>query len=410
MQPEQEIVTVDMVMPMFSETMIEGTIVEWLKEVGESIRSGEDLVEVETDKATMVYASDTTGELVEIVAEEGETLDVGSVIARIAVPQGVASAPDVAIEIAEPPEDSPPPQPPPKSAVNASPTAVTLAARLGIDLAGVAGSGPGGQIGRKDVEAARDGGRGSERSKSDGRSVAAGEKGTVTLVALNAIQRTAARRLSESAARLPQFDLSAELDVGIALAVLAELRSDNEADDGARVPTLGDLVVRLVAVALREHPLLNASFNEDDQGLELFSRRNVGVAVSTDQGLLVPTVFDADHKSIVAIAATTKELADKARAGTLTASELGGGTFTVSNLGMYGVDQFTALINPPQSGILAVGAARQHPIIGPAGTVETTSIMTVTLGCDHRAMQGTDGAMFLVRLRELFADPAPHLS
>ena len=409
---EKSLSAVDMVMPMFSETMTEGTVVGWLKQPGDVVELGDDLVEIETDKATMTYPSDTAGLLLEVLASEGDTVPVGAVIARIGVSHRAtragAAAPEpspsaIAASAIQEAEATPSQASVERTGgrqaadgrgrINASPSARRLARDLDMDLGSIHGSGPDGRIVGKDVEAAASV---SDEGPGYGR-------GEIRSVELTSIERAAARRLGESAAIVPQFELQADLDLQAALELLAGLRAEgiNPA------PTIGDLMVRIAAVTLRGHRRLNGSFKGDR--LELYSRINIGFAVSTDRGLLVPTVFDADQTGLQEITRTTADLVDKARAGKLTASQLGGGTFTISNLGMFGIDRFSALINPPQNAILATGRARKTAVVGAGGSILGRSMMTVTLGCDHRALQGTDGASFLSDFRDLVEDPLPHL-
>ena len=403
------LVPVDMVMPMFTETMEEGTIVSWLKEPGDEVAVGDDLVEIETDKATMVYESDTSGVLLEILAEVDATVPISTVIARVGAAAGTAprparpaSAADSGVFEARARGRSVPSVSGAHSAkvgssgrrasgrVNASPTARHLAERIGVDLTALRGTGPGGRIVESDVKAASD----TEESERP--------QGEVRVLDLSPAQLAATRRLGASTAEVPQFDLAVDVDFEAAFELLAEY----EPGINAPAPTVGDLVIRIAAVALREHPLLNGSYRDGE--VETYSRINVGFAVSTERGLLVPVVFDADTKSLGEIAYSTTDLIARTRSGGVTPQELSGGTFTVSNLGMFGIDRFTAIINPPQSAILAVGRARNLPVSNAAGDVAVRRTLTSTLSCDHRVMQGTDGASFLSRFRELLEDPAAH--
>ena len=237
-------------------------------------------------------------------------------------------------------------------------------------------------------------------------------KGRTTIVELTRTQQTIARRMSESRATIPDFTLQAELDMEECVALRAELKrlsrpgtsasAEPPAGDSPDVPTYNDMVVKACALALREHPRANGSYR--DGHLELHERINVGVAVAAHDALIVPTVFDADEKSLGEIARETRALAERVRAGTITPPELGGGTFTVSNLGMYGVRSFSAIINPPQAAILSVGSLEQRAVVRD-GELAAVHTMAVTLACDHRILYGADAALLLARIRELLQTP-----
>ncbi len=218
---------------------------------------------------------------------------------------------------------------------------------------------------------------------------------------LTKLQQTIARRMAESKATAPHFYLTVEVDMSRAVAARAEMKTGTP--EGEPVPSFNDMVVKACAIALRENPRANGAYR--DGQLELYSRVNVGVAVAGHEALTVPTVFDADRKGLREIARTTRELAAKVREGTITPPELSGGTFTVSNLGMYGIDSFSAVINPPQAGILAVGAIAERPVVR-NGEIGTAHLMSATLACDHRILYGAEGAEFLARIRALLEEPA----
>jgi pyruvate dehydrogenase E2 component (dihydrolipoamide acetyltransferase) len=224
-------------------------------------------------------------------------------------------------------------------------------------------------------------------------------KGQVEVVELSKLQQTVARRMAESKATAPHFYLQTEIDVS----AIAEGRTRLKAASVGRVPTFNDMVVKACALALREHPRANGAYR--DGKLELYSRINVGVAVAAQDALIVPTVFDADRKGLQEIATETWHLASRVRDGSITPPELSGGTFTVSNLGMYGISNFAAVINTPQAGILAVGEVKAKPVVTDSGAIEPRQMMGVTLACDHRILYGADGAQFLARVRELLESP-----
>jgi pyruvate dehydrogenase E2 component (dihydrolipoamide acetyltransferase) len=265
------------------------------------------------------------------------------------------------------------------------------AVELGVSLHGIAGTGPGGRITADDVTRAAESG-------SAAATPAAGGKGDVRTLELTPTQSTIARRMTESATTIPVFTVSADVDVSL----VTELRRGAR-EEGVEAPSLNDFVVKAVAAVLRELPRFNASYV--DGKVECYSRVNVGVAVAVDDALLVPVVLDADTRSLAEIAAETKRLAEAARSRTLAPDELHHGTFTVSNLGMFGIRSFKAIIDPPQSAILAVGSARREPFEDGPGSVAFRDVLTVDLTCDHRVVYGADGARFLSRLRELLERP-----
>jgi pyruvate dehydrogenase E2 component (dihydrolipoamide acetyltransferase) len=425
----------EIVMPRLSDTMEEGTILRWLKRDGEHVRRREELVEIETDKAAMVYESDQEGAL-QIVAHEGDTLAVGATIAHVgeadtagtpsagsAVPAGAVSQQESAPTDAAV-HESAHTQPPPadsavhqdESRVKASPLARRIANESGVDLHTLAGTGPGGRIVKADVEAAGQSPADTPASEAPSAPATLAErvataKGETTVVELTRTQQTIARRMAESKATIPDFALQAEIDMERCVALRSELKrlSPEEA------PTYNDMVVKACALALHEHPRANGSYR--DGKLQLHSRVNVGVAVAADSGdpmggaLVVPTVFDAALKSLGEIARETRALAERVRAGTITPPELGGGTFTVSNLGMYGIRSFNAIVNPPQAAILSVGSLALRAVVlggGAGGSDEIVArhTMAVTLVCDHRILYGADAARFLARIRELLEEPA----
>jgi pyruvate dehydrogenase E2 component (dihydrolipoamide acetyltransferase) len=450
----------DVVMPRLSDTMEEGTILRWLIADGESVRRGDELVEIETDKATMIYESDLEGVL-ETIASEGDTLPVGAVIARVGstggadaqddtAASGVPAAPETpaagsgdgetpavvsmetdawasshetraAHEVTAAPEDDAKPSTSEGERVKASPLARRIAQEADVDLHALTGTGPGGRIVKADVQAAAAHGVEASASPSDtstqssdagvaalpgaalsGVSTARGE---TTEVELSRTQQTIARRMAESKATIPHFALQTDIDMEECVALRSELKRLGQAD----APTYNDMVVKACALALREHPRANCSYR--DGRLQLHARVNVGVAVATESdelaggALIVPTVFDADVKSLGEIAREARALAVRVRDGSITPPELGGGTFTVSNLGMFGVMSFTAIINPPQAAILSVGSVQPRPVARD-GEILARQQMTVTLACDHRILYGADAARFLARIRELLEQPA----
>jgi len=452
----------DVSMPRLSDSMEEGTILKWLKSDGDEVKRGDELVEIETDKANMTYEADQDGVLA-ITASEGDTLAVGEKIASIgeAAEQPAAEQPAAESEDEErrseeehepeAPSEEPEPEPeaeeqpaaeperePEPQAVGesepaaeeepsgeddgrpkASPVARRMARELGLELAGLEGTGPGGRIVKADVEAASSG-TAPERAAAPAEpepepaQAAAAEqpararpaggdgqtgRGESEVQELTRLQQTVARRMAESKATAPDFVLYVDVDMEEAV----ELRKRLKAAAGDRpAPSFNDLVVKAAALALTEFPRANGSYR--DAKFELYPRVNVGVAVAGQDALVVPTVFDADRKSLGEIARQTRALAEKVREGSITPPELSGGTFTVSNLGMYGIDRIVAVINPPQAAILGVGAMRPQPAVVD-GEVTVRTRMTLTLTCDHRILYGADAAEFLARIRERLENP-----
>ncbi len=417
----------DVAMPRLSDSMEEGTIIRWLKADGDEVSHGEELVEIETDKANMTYEADADGVL-EIVAGEGDTLPIGELIARIGGSNGASPSPAPAPaedrageeEAPTPPSSEPageetPPSPSPPSPsrqpapagaedgdgrVRASPVARRIAEERGVDLAGIEGSGPGGRVVKADVEG-REPASAPAAAPERGpvvRVEGAAAKGDVEVRELTRTQQVIARRMAEAKATVPEFTLTADVDMGAAVRARAEIKEVAE-----RAPSFNDFVVKASALALREFPRANGAYR--DGRWELHSRVNVGVAVAVEGSLVVPTVFDADRRSLGEIAAESRGLAQRVREGSITPPELAGGTFTVSNLGMFGITSFTAVINPPQAAILAVGAIREEPVVR-AGAVVPGHRMSITLACDHRILYGADAAQFLARVVALLEHPA----
>jgi pyruvate dehydrogenase E2 component (dihydrolipoamide acetyltransferase) len=425
----------DIVMPRLSDSMEEGTVLKWLKSVGDEVAVGEELVEIETDKANMVYESDTAGTLIEILADENDTLPIGEPIARVGeageAPSGdgaKAEEPEEAKPAEEPSEPAEEPEPEPAAPVatetapapsgdgrvKASPIARRIASEKGLDLAALHGSGPGGRIIKADVEKAVAAGPAAPPAPAAPPTPAAAPagptpgarerpetaKGKTETVELTKLQQTVGRRMAESKATAPHFYLQASFDMSRAFAARAKLKAS--AAEGELVPSFNDMVVKACALALREFPRANGAYR--DGAWELYSRINVGIAVAAQDALVVPTIFDADQKGLRQIATEARALAQRVRDGTVTPPELSGGTFAVSNLGMYGISNFSAVINPPQAAILAVGQITETPVVRD-GAITTAQLMGVTLACDHRILYGADGAEFLGRVRALLEEP-----
>jgi pyruvate dehydrogenase E2 component (dihydrolipoamide acetyltransferase) len=446
----------DVAMPRLSDSMEEGTILKWLKSDGDEVSRGDELVEIETDKANMTYESDQDGTL-KIVAQEGDTLPVGQTIAQIgggsngaaadtqeepqaeAAEGGEEEKGDAETQTAtaereegggngrpsETPQEAPARAETPEGGnggrTKASPVARRMARELGLELAQLQGTGPGGRIVKADVEAAAKGDgakveapapaepeapapEAKEEERKAPPPVVSGDaqtgKGETTTQDLTRLQQTVARRMAESKATAPDFVLNIDVDMEEAVDLRKRLKA--AAAEGQPVPSFNDFVVKASALALVDFPRANGAYR--DGKFELYSRVNVGVAVAGQDALVVPTVFDADTKSLGQIARESRALAERVRAGAITPPELSSGTFTVSNLGMFGIQSFVAVINPPQAAILAVGAMAPTPVVRD-GEVVVRHIMRLTLACDHRILYGADAAEFLGRIRERLENP-----
>jgi pyruvate dehydrogenase E2 component (dihydrolipoamide acetyltransferase) len=513
----------DVTMPRLSDSMEEGTVLKWLVDEGGEVKRGEPLVEIETDKANMTYDADTDGVLVEIVAQEGDTLEIGEVIARIgdageaksgggdeesaaeeeeAGEAAEASGEDEAAEGGDEAEEEGAEEAEPAQAegdaeaegegeaegedvaeeaeadgdgeggaeaegegdgeaavagaeggggetqaaagtatrerpsggngdgrVKASPVARRMARDLGVELAQLEGTGPGGRIVKADVQAAAENGgakaetaeqpeeveaaapkqkgkkkdkaKKDEEKKEPAKEPERGEvgaKGEAEIQELTRLQQTVSRRMAESKATAPDFTIALTVDMTAAVELRERLKQISDP-----VPSFNDMVVKAAANALREFPRVNGAYR--DGKFELYERVNVGIAVAAQDALVVPTVFDADKKSLGQIARDARQVIEKVKEKTVTPPELSGGTFTVSNLGMFGIEQFTAIINPPQAAILTVGKLAKQPAVDDKGKVVARDQMVLTLVCDHRILYGADGAQFLARVKELLEQP-----
>jgi pyruvate dehydrogenase E2 component (dihydrolipoamide acetyltransferase) len=386
-----EATLIEIPMPRLSDQGEEATVIKWLKQPGDSVGRGEPLVEIETDKATMVYEAEFEGVLDEIVVDEGTTAALGQTIARA---HGAGGAPTPAPPPAEPePVEAAPPEASPSAAATsnggkagrhrATPVARRLAAELGVSLEGMSGTGPGGRIVRADVRDAAP-------------ATAPAAEGEVELTPT---QRTIAQRMSESRAQIPEFTLEAEIDMEAAAEARDELRTLGREP----LPSFNDLVVKATALALRKHPALNSSWA--DGRIRRHEHVNVGIAVATDDALYVPTLPDADTLPIFELAGLARDRIKKVLGGSIAPEELRDGTFTVSNLGMFGIRRFHAVINPPQAAILAVGEVSRRPVVGEDGAIVARHRMDVALSCDHRVVYGAQAAQFLQTLTTLLERP-----
>jgi pyruvate dehydrogenase E2 component (dihydrolipoamide acetyltransferase) len=413
----------EVTMPSLSDSMQEGTILSWLREDGEHVAVGDELVEIETDKATMTYESPAEGTL-RIVAGVGETLPVGAPIAQLgdepaAPSEQLVETPEP--EASEQPVETLEPLPAPvvvstngsgsDHEVRATPLARRMASAHGVDLGVLEGTGPRGRITRADVAASA----GIEDEVAEPPRVAPASVPTTasapasapapagnghTTQDLTRVQQLIARRMSEAKATIPEFQVQTEADIDALLALRAQLKEQAEPPDP--MPSLNDFIVKACALALRRYPRANGSYR--DGRFELHEHVNVGIAVAATDALVVPTIADADARSVGAIAREARRLAAAVRDGSVTPRDLAGATFSVSNLGMYGMTAITPVINPPQAAILGVGAARAVPALRDRELVERR-LMTLTLSCDHRILYGADAAEFLSDIRRGLESP-----
>ncbi|UYN97757.1 MAG: pyruvate dehydrogenase complex dihydrolipoamide acetyltransferase [Enhydrobacter sp.] len=422
--------SINILMPALSPTMTEGKLAKWHVKVGDAVKSGQVICEIETDKATMEVEAVDEGRIGQIVVAEGaEGVQVNAVIA-ILLEEGekevaAAAAPPAASAKPAPAETTaaapaPKPAPVPKAApaqsaaaasggrIFASPLAKRIAADKGVDLAGLKGSGPNGRIVKADVESARPGAARPPAAAPAPRSTAAAAPLATapgdTRVPHSSVRKVIARRMLESKQTVPHFYLSVDFEID---ALLAARRAINGAASkrGAKV-SVNDMLIKACAKALRDHPDCNASWTEE--AMIQYGAVDVSVAVATDRGLITPIVRNADMKGLAQISVEMKDLADRAKVGKLKLDEFQGGGFTISNLGMFGIKDFAAIINPPQAMILAVGVGEPRPVVRD-GQVVVRTMMSCTLAVDHRVVDGAMGAQFLQTLRTYVEQPAAML-
>jgi pyruvate dehydrogenase E2 component (dihydrolipoamide acetyltransferase) len=435
-------------MEALSPTMEEGRISTWLKNEGDEIKEGDVLAEVETDKATMELVARGSGILRKRMIGDGDTANVGVVIAVIAAadedvsalagggdapaapakaaapeaaaPQPAAQQPEeVPAEAAAPATPAPaaqaesaaPAQGGADGRVKASPLARRMAADAGVDVGSMRGSGPGGRIIRRDVEAAMQAG-GAQQPAAQPQAAAPAPQPQAAApapapqaaggrdVPVSQMRKAIAKRLSMSSGPVPHFYLTVEIDMGEAMKMRARI-NERFAAEGVKVSP-NDLVIRAVAGALRRHPWVNASWQGDT--IRMNDRVNIGVAVAVEEGLITPVIFDADRKGVSEIGREVKELAGRAREKKLKPEEYTGSTFSISNLGMFGIEEFTAVLNPPEAAILAIGAAVDK-VVAVDGEMQIRPRMRVTLTCDHRVIDGATGAEFLRTFKSYLEDP-----
>jgi pyruvate dehydrogenase E2 component (dihydrolipoamide acetyltransferase) len=428
-------------MPKMGDGMEEGTILRWMKQEGDSVKADEPIAEIETDKANVEMPAEESGTLTKIMVKEGETVPVGAVIAIIGDGSAKGSSgngahadttdtsvvsgtpPEVGEEGSTPISNREPAPPPPVSEgasssagpeserVKASPLARRMAQEQGIDLAHIKGTGPGGRIVEKDITAFTKG-RGAGKatptmpsapSEAPARPLATTAAPSLTGedVEITKMRKAIARRTVQSKQTIPHFYLVMPVEMDSAMRLLNDI---NEGATPETKITVNDLIVKACAVALSKFPDVNVSFTPDEK-IRRYPTINIGVAVGTDQGLTIPVIPDCGNKTLRQISADAKALINKARNNQLTPQEMSSGTFSVSNLGMFGVEEFMAIINPPESGILAVGAVAKEVAVAEDGSFEVRQRMRATLSCDHRTVDGVLGAKFLQEVKRLLETP-----
>jgi pyruvate dehydrogenase E2 component (dihydrolipoamide acetyltransferase) len=426
------------IMPKLSPTMEEGQISRWLKKEGDKVSMGEPLAEIDTDKATMEMQALANGILRKILINEGQSAPLGQTIAVIGeadediaslISEAPAAAPKQEQKKEEPPppkqEQQPaPPQPQAKAAAAgasnidgrqpqaatsdsgrllASPLAARMAAEAGIDLRSLQGSGPGGRIIKKDIEAALTQPKAAPAAPAFPRAVEARPFQQAAASGYrdepaSEIRKVIAKRLVTSLGPVPHFFLTTEIEMDRA----AEMRKGINALDPDLKISINDVIIKVTAAALMQHPQVNASFQE--KFVRYYEHADIGVAVAIEDGLITPVVRSADQKSLSEIAAEVRELAERARSRKLKPEEYTGASFSISNLGMFGIDEFTAVINPPEGAILAVGAMSAKPVVR-EGEIVIRQLMRVTMSCDHRVIDGATGAKFLQTFKKILENP-----
>ncbi len=442
--------SIDVLMPALSPTMEEGTLAKWHVKKGDAVKSGDVIAEIETDKATMEVEAVDEGVVEEILVPEGtEGVKVNAPIARLSGDDAGASAPpppkadakaetppakpeapvEAKAPVAEPAKPQPPSPPaaqPPKPSdgqrVFASPLARRIAEQKGVDLSAVQGTGPHGRIVKADVEQAKPGQplpQGKAAPPPGGKpapAAAAAEPaaprqvlsleqqgiapGSYDLIPLDGMLRTVARRMTESFRDVPHFPLTIDLEIDALLAARTKINAMLE-KEGVKV-SVNDMVIKAAAIALKREPRANASYTPE--GIAMHHHADVAMAVALDHGLITPIIREAENKGLAQIAKEAKDLAERARSKKLKPEEFQGGTFSVSNLGMFGVKTFASIINEPQGAILSVGVGEKRPVVR-GDQLAVATVMSVTLTCDHRVVDGAIGARWLAAFKALIEDP-----
>jgi pyruvate dehydrogenase E2 component (dihydrolipoamide acetyltransferase) len=406
----------EVVMPQMGADMQEGTILRWLKREGDAVQRGEIIAEIETDKANVEIEAYESGVLRRILLSEGATVPVGQIMAVIAAPEDDVSQYAPAAAAAEAPTPAAKPQRPAAVAgappiaegrIHASPAARRLAEELGVDVSLVRGTGPDGRILRRDIEAAK--APAAAPARPAGGPVAEAAPAVATPAgapaaapAMSRMRQAIARRMAQSKREAPHYYLTMDIDMTEAQRLRQQL---NEAAEGEAHVSVNDMIVKAVAKALRRHPTFNSWFVDGQvQSFPEGEAINIGVAVALEEGLIAPAVLDCGRKSLADIALASRDLAERARSGVLKAEEYTGATFTVSNLGMYGVETLIAIISPPQTAILGVGVVKKAPVVRD-GEIVVGERMKVALSADHRVTDGAQGARFLADIRNFMEKP-----
>ena len=393
-------------MPSMGYDMKEGIVVRWRKKEGEQVARGEVIAEIETDKATVEMEAYASGVLGKIIAEEGASIPVGDLIAVITAPgeeipplesltsEASQEVPAEAADTAPPAAATPAAQTASTEStgrVLATPVARRLATEMGIDLAQVTGTGPNGRVQEEDVR--------NFTSAAPAAPPAPAQPRPGERVELSRMRKAIAGVTAQSMAQTPHFYVTSEIDMTQAMSLRRQL---NEAlEDGVRV-SVNDLIVKASALALTKHPKFNSSF--EGEALQIHGDINVGIAVALEQGLIVPAISQCQDKSLAQIAGASRDLIDRAHGGALRADEYTGGTFAISNLGMFDVDSFTAIIFPPNSAVLAVGSVKEQPVVRD-GEIKAAQIMKATLSTDHRVADGAEAAQFLMEVKRCLENP-----
>lgn len=411
---------IEVLMPALSPTMTEGALARWLKKEGDAVSSGDVLAEIETDKATMEVEAVDEGILGRILVPEGtQGVAVNTPIA-ILVAEGESVPDNLDIPSAKPPqpapqsvEDSPVPSAKPQAAeptkpenkpqnkAFASPLAKRIAKQKGLDLSQITGSGPNGRIVRKDVENAN--GKPQKVASAPSSAAVASPSGGSQIVPHSTMRKVIARRLTEAKSTIPHFYVSVDIELDALMALRSQLNATSPEDGPESFKlSVNDMLVKAAAVALKRIPTVNASFTEE--AMILHDDVDISIAVSIPDGLITPIVRQADKKSLRQISQETKDLVKRARAGKLKPEEFQGGTFSISNMGMYGVKDFSAIINPPQAAILAIAAGRKQPVVK-GNELAVATVMTVTLSVDHRVVDGSVAAEWLSAFRSVVESP-----
>ena len=414
-------------MPQMGYDMQEGTVVRWLKAEGSEVKVGEPVAEIETDKAVVEFESYAAGVLSKVLVPEGTTVAVGQPIAIVGaegevIPEAVPEDPAPPSEEPAPPTAPPveAPAPPsvtpgaPVAEVRASPVAQRLAQERGIDLSQIQGTGPGNRITKDDVLAFEPGPAQAEVAATEAvplgpatveapapeEATAPAEEPAAERIPLSRMRQQIARVTVRSKQEKPHFYVSSDIDMTRAMEVRQQL-NQAQGEQGVRV-SVNDLIIKTCVETLKKHPKFNAFFHED--GIEMNDKINIGVAIAEEEGLIVPAIMDCANRSLLEIAAASKDLAERAKSGTLRPQEYTGGTFAISNLGMFDVTSFIAIIQPPQAAVLAVGTVAEKPVVRD-GQVTVARMMTATLSADHRIVDGAEGARFLVKVKRLLENP-----